>query len=240
MKRIILVSLFLTLISLANAQRLDDGSTYTVPFRPYWVAGINGGLSLYLAEGNVFTYSKIPHIFSLRDNGGSTERVELGYHFTPIFGVRGFLSITQHHWADIRYTTPDGLHLLNAFGSESLTADLMINLSNWWRGFNPNRLFNLSVFAGTGVVHRDKADFSTDNYSLCLRGGLQGDFRINENLKLNLIADGNIVNDNFNAYVVTFPVEIFTAFTVGLSYRLPERRNPDPTPEIEYMPRAQP
>lgn len=203
-----------------NAQTASTTSSVKSPFQPGWYVGANGGWNLYLAEGNNFFDKNKPSYVSLKDNSGFLGRLALGYNFTPTIGLRGMMGYSYHYWPDTRFKNPDGSYVVDSWGAENLTADLMVNLSNWWGGYNPKRLLDISLYAGPGFAHRDKANFPSDFYTLIGRGGVEGDFRLTSRLDLNLMAELNAVGDNYNNYVVTFPLDVYGAITVGLTYTL--------------------
>lgn len=194
--------------------------TNTDTFRPGLNIGVNGGFNHYLAEGNNFLNPNQGSYFSLLDNSGSIGRFALGYNFTRTIGIRAMVGFAQHYWPDILRTNPDGSFIVESFGSQNLTADVMVNLSNWWDGYNAKRFIDVSIFAGGGVGHRDKANFTSDWVSGLGRAGMQGDFRITDRLDLNLIGELNFVGDNYNDYIVSVPIDIYSAVTIGLTYNL--------------------
>jgi hypothetical protein len=221
MKKTIFIILLLALVLKANSQRYKNYNVNT--FLHGWYIGANCGLSLYIAEGNNFINRKDFATFSLIENGGFMGRVELGYDFTDVLGVRGFLGRYDHTWPDPGYRNTDGSYRIVSFASEDLTVDLMLNLSNWWGGSNPQRLVNVSAFGGIGLAHRDKANFQSDIITGILRGGLQATYNYTQDVNFNLIVDGNFVSDNFNGYSITSPVDFYPAFSVGIIYHLPSR-----------------
>jgi hypothetical protein len=222
-KQLILKKTLLPFIFLAfvlNAFSQDLHPNYSHIFSPGYSFGVNAGLNMYVAEGNEFYLNKPNTVFSLAQNGGSIGRFLVGYDYTPVIGIRGFMGIAQHDWPDVRFKNPDGTIRVVSFGSEQLTADVMVNLSNWFNGYDPTRFVNISAFAGLGLGHRDKANFPTDLISGIGRAGIQGDFPLSHELNLNVIAENNVVSDNFNGYVIGTPFEFYMAFTVGLTYRI--------------------
>ena len=221
MKKFIVTLIYLGFVFIANSQQVIK--TATDPFRPGWNIGVNGGFNLYFAEGNNFLNPNQGSYFSLPDNSGLIGRLSLGYNFTRTIGLRGMVGFAQHYWPDVLRTNPDGSFIVESFGSQNLTADVMVNLSNWWDGYNPKRLIDVSIFAGGGVGHRNKANFTTDWITGIGRVGIQGDIRLTDRLDLNLLGELNLVGDNYNDYVVSVPVDIYSAVTVGLTYRLKEK-----------------
>lgn len=74
--------------------------------------------------------------------------------------------------------------------------DLMVNLTNWWCGYRPNRVYNATVYAGAGAYftltrHYDAQGNSegfknADNDIINLRAGLINSFRISEQMQISL------------------------------------------------------
>ncbi len=210
MKRNIVLTL--TLISLLQAYSQKVKQTNSDDFTPGWYAGINSGINLYIAEGNEFWNSHEGYIFSLKENGGFAGQAVMGYDLTPLWGFRGAIGFFQHRWPDIL------INKVIPFKAENLTGDVTLNLSNWWWRYNSNRVANLSVFGGLGLAHREKASFPNDMYAVVVRGGIQGDFRLTSTVDINLIAEGNFIDDNYNNYVTHNPFEMYAIFMLGVTY----------------------
>lgn len=238
MKRIFISIFTFLLLFQANAQERSLRTVYT-PFHQSMYVGFNGGLNLFIGEGNNFLQNEKLHIFSLNGNGGFIGRMELGYEITPLWTVRGFVGIAQHNWADTRLPNGDGTYKVHSFGSEQLTADLLFNLTNAWMGYHPDRLLDFSIFGGTGLVMRNKSGFSSSYFSLSARGGAQLDIKLRPDLSLNIIGEANLLGDRFNDYKVTFPIDITAAISVGVSYRLPQMARRDARP-VDVRPVIEP
>lgn len=239
MKKFILTIIYLVFIVFAHSQQVIK--TNTDPFRPGWNIGVNGGFNLYLAEGNNFLNPNQGSYFSIFDNSGSIGRFSAGYNFTRTIGLRGMVGFAQHYWPDVLRTNPDGSYIVESFGSQNLTADVMVNLSNWWDGYNPKRLIDVSLFAGGGVGHRDKANFTSDWITWIGRGGIQGDIRLTDKLDLNLIGELNFVGDNYNDYITSFPIDIYSTVAVGLTYNIPSKdkeQTATPVTQPELQPKT--
>lgn len=72
----------------------------------------------------------------------------------------------------------------------TLRADGLFNLSNAIGGYNPDRLFTVSVFAGPGLTFA-KAYGNQDKLNALINGsvGLMGQFNINKYLDINVEAE---------------------------------------------------
>ncbi len=159
--------------------------------------------------------------------------VSLGKWFTPVWGVRAQGGLwkanfdTQHS-----YGTFDAAG--NAVGTAvgydknvgQIRLDAMYNLSNAIWGYNPDRLFNLSIFAGPGITISKTANglVQADNTSwqrvpandpkghAYINGsvGLQGKFNVSEHWDIDLEARGELA--------ASYLGHLSTAKTVGGLY----------------------
>ena len=103
---------------------------------PYWYIQVQGGAQYTLGE------------IDFKDLISPNVQVTVGRQFTPVFGARLAVNAWQskagiegvknecHKWK-WKYVAPG--------------IDLTFNLSNLFSGYNPNRIFNFSVFAGAGA-----------------------------------------------------------------------------------------
>ncbi len=217
MKKVILS--ILSFVFVLNAYSQSTSGKSTEPFQPGWNISVGAGINLYIAEGNEFWYDEgHPTAFSLKENSGFAGRIGVGYTFTPVIGVRGIYAHLQHHWPDMRFTNPDGSYRDVSFAADNLAADLMVNLSNWWAGYNPNRKIDFSVFGGVGLAYREKDALQSTRVSPILRLGGQVDYKLSRKLDLNLSMQNNFVRDDYNGYVTHTPFELYTAITAGFTY----------------------
>ncbi len=176
-------------------------------FQPEWYAGIHTGVNMMVAEG-------FPSYNWLQSTGLSARPV-IGYQFSPALGVRGILGVQSHRWNDTRSGTNDSIL---SFGSQTLQADLMLNVSNLLLGYTLNAPLDVSIFAGVGALHRNTILPDNGYFSYLIRGGIQFDYRFNQALELNLLAELNVTDDKFNAFAVSTPVDMFPAVMLGLTW----------------------
>jgi OmpA-OmpF porin, OOP family len=222
MRNLIVTAVFLAMgitFSLTAQEKTKTANA----FKPGWYLGGNIGINTFVAEGNNFITPNNAHYFNLIDNSSYLGRFELGYKFTPVIGLRGMLGYQHTNWPDTRLTqNADGSYPAVKFGSENLTADLLVNLSNWFAGYNPARKTDISAFVGAGGAYLNNNKIYS-SFDWIGRGGLQADYHLTDRLNLNVIAELNIVGDNYNDYIINpLPVDIYSAITVGLAYKLPE------------------
>jgi hypothetical protein len=216
MKKFFVVLFGMGSVFTANAQQCDNAED--CHFRHGWYVGASSGVNLYVAEGNEFWNTHEGYVFSLKDNGGPMGRVGVGYDFTPVIGLNGSIAYLQHHWPDVRKPNPDGSPKAVIFNAGNITLDLMVNLSNWWAGYNSCRFINITIFGGFGGAYRGKDNFPSDLFSGIVRGGGQADIRLSHSLNANLAIQGNIVRDDFNGYINDTPYELQASLMAGITY----------------------
>lgn len=202
MKKIVLV-ITISLISLTLVAQQRRVSAYI--FQPEWYAGGQIGTNLIVAEN-------FPN-YSLQNSLGIQGRFLLGYNFSPVFGVRSGLSLNSHNWAGPSLNSPKV-----SFGSQAANLDLVLNVTNSFFGYDLYYRTDFSLFAGGGVIHRNKADFAADYFSYLLRGGAQLDYSISQFWDVNFLTELNVTGDEFNDYLGGSKFEIVPAFMIGLTY----------------------
>ena len=233
MKKVIL-SMLCALVLLSAApvwaqQAGDDGVEYVyeeVEFRPHLFLEAGVGAQYTLGEAR------------FKDQLSPNAQIALGYQLTSWLGGRLQVNGWQSRggW--------------NGYGSPSLTQaykykyvapgiDVMLNLSNLILGWNPDRLFTLSVFAGGGaniafdnqeVIDIARGLYDKTAYRLEYlwdgtrvlpygRAGLQAAFRLNDRLSLSVEGNANILSDEYNSKRAGNPDWYFNAL-VGVRVNL--------------------
>jgi len=235
MRKFIVIAVWLVIgltISIVNAQ---ESSTPTNVFKPGWNIGLNGGINMFMGEGNNLFNPNKSYLSPFKKNYSYLGRIAAGYNFTPVVGLRGMFGYHSFNWYTVPENTP-----VNTFSSENLTADLLINLTNWMKGYDANRKLDFSAFAGIGGAYLNNNTNLTPIAGI-VRGGLQSDYHINPKLNLNLMLELNLATDNYNdvAYAPA-PVDIFPALTLGLTYNISKpTEKTQPTVQSEIQPKTE-
>lgn len=202
MKKWIFATILAGLSFVSNAQYQGDRS-----FRPHFYAGANAGVNSYWGE-DYKTYM-LEHADKTVELIG---RVALGYDFTPVLGLRGFVGYTTHNWPNTNNN-----YAVQSFNSMNFTLDLTLDITNMVGGYDYNQAFNLVVFGGAGAGNQ----FTSKLPTYIVRGGLQGNFHLSKYLDLNLIGENNIVRDEYNDGRNTdTPIDVYPAITIGLTYHI--------------------
>ena len=208
-----LVSCLLALgVLSASAQDAAETKTEYV-FNPHFYVQIQPGIQHTLGE------------VSFGDLNSFTIQATVGRQFTPVVGARfavngwqskggSKIANKQYDWA-WNYVAP--------------SIDATFNLSNLFCGYNPNRLFNLGVFAGLGVnvaFSNDEAWEANDaiianvyphqtlptgvatpleylwsgnKVRLFGQAGVTGDFRLTNAVSVGLELSANTLSDRYNS-----------------------------------------
>ena len=209
LKKIFMSCLLLAGVLSASAQEQYPKTVYD--HNPYWYVQLQGGAQYTLGE------------IDFKDLVSPNVQVAIGRQFTPVFGARLAVNAWQskagiengdaaYKWK-WKYVAPG--------------IDLTFNLSNLFCGFNPNRIFNFSVFAGAGAnIAWDNAtaDINAAENALYFytlknkyvpentqykwdgtkvrmfgRAGVAADFKLSDAVSLGLEVNANTLSDRYNS-----------------------------------------
>ena len=186
-KALLVLSSFLALTFSVNAQQ----------FFPDWYIGIKGGVGETIGE------TSWDQLLS------PAAALNIGYQFTPVFGLRGDLSGWQAKGALPLYGD------VYKFNYAQAALDATFDIANLFAGYK-ERIINPYIFVGAGANYRfnnDEANaiashFYKDNYlwdggkvSLLGRAGLGIDFRLSDAVAIELEGVANGYSDKFNSKV---------------------------------------
>lgn len=167
--------------------------------------------------------------------------VSVGKWFSPVWGVRGQVT----GWKNTMYTDYNAGTIADGYqkyGDEvkfkknyiSTHADALLNLSHLIGGYNPDRIFNLSVFAGPGLnfvkgydgtkeVYTSETTWARENEKGSLQAlingsaGLLGQFNVNRFWDINVEVRGEIGASPYTKISKSYTDGAISA-TVGASY----------------------
>ena len=246
MKKAILSCLMLMAGLTASAQEQKGTTEYV--FEPHWYVQVQPlGAQYTLGEigfGDLISYNV---------------QAAIGRQFTKLWGARFAVNAWQSK-AGSKYELANKQYDWS-WKYVAPSIDGTLNLSNLIAGFNPNRVFNLSAFAGIGLnigFSNDKAAdanaaikaamtpayeplaYLWDGTKVRLFGqfGLNGDFKINDNWSVGLELSANTLNDKYNSKKAGNWDWYFNALA-GVKYNFGKtyttRFIPAPEPEIRYV-----
>ena len=245
----------------ANAQatyEAADGTKYE--FQKHAFLNLEAGAQYTLGEAK---FSKLisPNI-----------QLGLGYQFTPVFGARIQANAWQSKGGWNGFVPSKGATPYTADYKYKYVApglDFMFNLSNLFCGWNPNRVFNLTAFAGGGANiawgNSEAQDIANtiknlDAYNLEYvwdgskvrlfgRAGLEAAFKLSDAVALTLEGNANILSDKYNSKNHSggkMKADWYFNGLIGLKINLGKTYNkilppaPAPEPEPEPMPIVEP
>ena len=216
---LVVLALGLTITSTAQQSK-------NVDFKPGLFMGLNGGVNLFAGEGNNFLVKGANNNWSLDQSMGYLGRLELGYHFSPVYSLRGMIGVNDYNY----YTKINNVESVSSFNSQNLTADFMMNLTNLAKGYDADRKFTVSAFAGLGIAYMNDNVVASKIGGSLLRGGFQGNLHLTPQWALNLIADVNFLSDNNNDQTAGLFFDGSPALTLGFNYSFASQDN---TPIVE-------
>ena len=188
-----------------TAQEVAQKVTYTPdPSQGYlmnrmqdnWFITAEGGASFYIASKSVH--------YSIGKRFMPAGSIYAGKWFTPVFGARAGVNVlglkglaTGPEYVGVLpgATKVDGYYPTK-YLEVGPVFDLMVNLTNWWCGYKPNRVYNATVYVGAGAYFtftKKYKDNSTDtkisgvhNDIMTLRAGIINSFRVSKQVALSL------------------------------------------------------
>ena len=208
-KKIFMSCLLLAGVLSASAQEEYPKTVYD--HNPYWYIQLQGGAQYTLGE------------IDFSDLISPNVQVAIGRQFSPVFGAR----LAVNAWQ-----SKAGIEAANAtykwkWMYVAPGIDLTFNLSNLFCGFNPNRIFNFSVFGGLGanigwdnkVADINAAAAALYPYTVAGggasentayawdgtkvrvfgRAGVAADFKVSDAVSLGLEVNANTLSDRYNS-----------------------------------------
>ena len=217
------------------AQKSNEGLKAT--FKPYYTLQIQGGLSHTLGEG------------SFSDLISPAVAANVGYKFTPVFGLRAGVSGLRGKGVWVNPKTDYKFNFLQG------NVDALFDLSSLFYKYNPDRFFNAYGFIGGGVNFASGNDEANALYKkgyilenlwdgsktfLVGRFGLGTNLRLSQNIFFNVEVNSNVLSDKFNSKKAGNPDWHFNALG-GLTFKFgnsgkkvveePQYVEPVPVPE---------
>ncbi|MEE1206858.1 MAG: hypothetical protein UHP27_01650 [Muribaculaceae bacterium] len=162
-------------------------------FKDNWFITAEGGAGVYFSHGD----SKR----AFRDRFSPAAGLYIGKWFSPVIGARigaHFLVCKGLSDVETPMTRPGMINgkYNQKFNEIGPAFDVMLNLTNWWCGYKPNRVYNAIFYAGAGgfwtYEHRFKANGEGDGWHadgdriLTVRAGLINSFNVSKQVALSL------------------------------------------------------
>ncbi len=222
MKKLLIALAFAGLSLSSQAQETADPTLkYSVATNSFWsnwfVQGNFTWTAFYSNEEKGMGWTKNPFKDFRRDMGFS---VAVGKWFTPGIGLRTKFNGV---WGkDVPKENAENTCMHNHYWN--IQEQALLNLSNLFFGYNPTRVWNLSPFAGVGVVR----NMSLNSYEIAASAGLLSQWRLTNRLQLNLELQYNVMGDDFEGVDESYPYgghskknhDQIVSAEIGLTYNL--------------------
>ena len=157
-------------------------------FKDNWFITAEGGAGVYFSHGDKHR--------DAADRFAPAASLYVGKWFSPVFGARVGVNFLQcKGLSDIQtgYNEPAyGNYYKQKFSEVGPVFDVMLNLTNWWCGYKPNRVYNAVVYAGAGGYWTYAKDFGNDKWEnthdrvLTVRAGIINSFNVSKQVALSL------------------------------------------------------
>ncbi|MBO4660661.1 MAG: OmpA family protein [Prevotella sp.] len=189
MKKLLIVLAFAGVTTAVSAQ--SKNSVATNSFLDNWFVQVG-------AQWNAF-YSGEEHGANLKMQPWKSFRsnpqvgIAIGKWFAPEIGLR---VKADGMWGKATFLNNNGKN--KSFRYVNLQFQPVVSLSNIICGYNAKRFYNLNVFAGGGFAR----NFTTNGYAMGLSAGIMNQFRITDNVGVNLEFGWNRMENDFDG--VTF------------------------------------
>lgn len=213
-------------------------------FDKHFYIGLNGGPNIFI--GDIKEYKLWPVTTNKNEVrfGGSGF---IGYQFTPVFSIRG-----QALYGELAGTKRD----INRFFQATIlegNLSAVINISNWFGGYRPDRSISFFGFGGVGFANYKsrleelnsgkviKEKGYDDGFGIVgtkLAGivplGLGANLMLSHNLKLSFESSIHITNTDYfdNTTGIDWPVDMYNYSSLGLIYQFKGK----PTPREKTSP----
>ncbi|MBP5498329.1 MAG: OmpA family protein [Muribaculaceae bacterium] len=222
----------------------DPAQGYTFNrFKDNWFIQAEGGAGVLFSPAD-------KQVDKLKDRIGLKADLAFGKWFTPIIAVRVGGEFSQYKGAtDTRYEivagsrpemndrlkpgAPDYI-TYQLFNEVGFFADAMINLTNWWCGYKPGRIYNAVFYGGVGVnwtMYRQGAGDGSWKYAggeepkfraFTPRVGLMNTFTVSKRVDIMLDLRATM----FNKYIDGYGKRSFNlepAVLLGITYNIGKR-----------------
>ncbi|MFA5555411.1 MAG: OmpA family protein [Phycisphaerae bacterium] len=231
----------LPMVSFAQEREIkEEGKTY---FKPHAYLQLQGGAAHTIGEAD------------FKDLISPAAAVNLGYQFSPIFGMRLGASGWQGKGGWVVPKQDYDFKFIQG------NLDFVFDLASLFNGFNPERAVSPYIFAGGGYAYgfeNGATDLNTGDYNLeylwednkgflAGRFGLGFNFRLNNAVALALEGNASMLDDKFNSKNGDNPDWQINAL-VGLKINLGKTSrktetvyyDPQPTPAPRPEPKPEP
>ena len=161
-----------------------------------WFITAEGGASFYIASKSIH--------YSIGKRFMPAGSIYVGKWFTPVFGARAGVNVLglkglatgPNYYGVLPGATKVDGYYPTKYLKVGPVFDLMVNLTNWWCGYKPNRVYNATAYVGAGAYftftkkYKDNSNEAkisgAHNDIMTLRAGIINSFRVSQQVALSL------------------------------------------------------
>lgn len=200
-------------------------------FKDNWFISAEVGGGVYFSKHDV-------HL-GLGDRITPAGSIYLGKWFSPVFGLRAGVNVLPFKGLA---SNPEvsGIRLFESktdgyYNQKSIEVgpvfDAMVNLTNWWCGYKPERIYNATFYVGAGSYwtiarkqdnRNDQGWANANNNIYSLRAGLINSFRVSKQVQLSLDIRWSSFAGMADAYAPNPKTSDLQAY-VGVTYNFNKR-----------------
>ncbi len=231
MKKIaLIVALCSMLVPSLKAQEVtyveDPAQGYLLNnFKDNWFIQAEGGAGVLMSPNDT-------KVDKFSDRIGYSFQLSVGKWFTPVVGLRIGADAYMAKGAAKGLGNDLGIredldYAGNLYSQKSWnfgpTGDVLINLTNWWLGYKPERVYNAIFYLGAAAnfacardLENDKWSFDyADSHSLSLRAGLLNKFAVSKRVDILLDLRCDLVQEHFDTQETR---NLYGTALVGIGY----------------------
>ncbi len=214
MKKIALIAaLCAMMVPSLNAQEVtyveDPAQGYLLNnFKDNWFIQAEAGAGVLMSPND-------KKVDSFGDRIGYSFQLSVGKWFSPVVGIRGGADAYLGKGAALGLTNDIGVRpdldiAGNLYGQKvwqfGPTFDVLVNLTNWWMGYKPGRVYNGIFYVGAAVNFTCAKDLENndwsfeyaDSHNLSIRTGLLNKFAVSKRVDILLDLRCDLVQEHYD------------------------------------------
>lgn len=197
-------------------------------FQDNWFISAQGGADVLFSPGDINR--------DWQDRWEPAAGISFGKWFSPLLGARlnldwmkskGLSEVADAPGVQPDKGTVEGLYK-QVFMHVGPSFDVMLSLTNWWCGYNPNRVYDLTLYAGGGMYFTLTRNYAKEgsHYEnakdnvLQVRAGLINTFHVSKHFDVFLDLRFNALDNHRDQTYLTWNKTTYAAAAyLGLTYK---------------------
>lgn len=198
-------------------ETIEQNKIETKDFRGNWFVSVGAGAQMYVGDHD--------RQIGFGDRLSPALDVAVGKWISPVLGARveysGLSLKGATRWGAAHSTGEQvpgwgvGMNY-SKFNYSNLHADMMVNLHNWIKGYQSDRVWNSIAYVGLGWIHTGEAPKCN---ALSGNAGWLNTFRLCSWLDANVDLKAVVVDDSFDGEDGGASLDGILSLSVGLTYK---------------------